>query len=94
MTTFIFLLQTLIDKTGIEHALQNGKEMDLCKRGDSLFIVRRGSVTLLIDGYVYKQERAGNSFGETNFIKGEPASSNFSVVSDCDGTLLVELRRR
>ena len=39
VTTFI-LLQTLIDKTGSEHALQNGKEMDLSKRGDSLFIVR------------------------------------------------------
>ena len=48
----------------------------------SLFLVRRGAVTLKSDKLVYKLLRKGTSFGETDFIKGSLSLSlclSFSV---------------
>jgi len=53
---------------------------------------QRGGVTLTLDKLVYKVIRHGNSFGETNFVKGE-ASAQFTVHAETNDTQIIELGR-
>jgi len=70
-------IKSFIDKCAVVHVLKNGQEFHEA-RSNSLFVVRKGSVILACDKFVYRVLHADSCFGETNLIKGE-SSSQFTV---------------
>ena len=72
-------LSTMGRRFGIVHRLKNRQELVEARTVDSLFLVEIGAVTIFCENQVFKKERPGRCFGETNFVKGEK-SSQFTVI--------------